>query len=128
MKYLLILSILFTYNVCIAQKYETRPCSLDTIKGVIIYQDNFGTHSTIIEGYYIAYCGGYQIGNFYEADNFPTFIPAYFIRNDEMINGVRKIHDYKKQRNTGKFTDEHFKVIPFESVYGLLQINIKNKK
>lgn len=121
--------LLLCCSICNGQKITVRtvyePCPMDTVKGVVVYQGTSNTHSEFVEGYFIAKCGGYVIGNYWGYENVPTFIPSYFIRNDEMINNVRQIHAYKRQKNTGTFTDEKFKVIPFESVYGLLVINLK---
>ena len=105
-----------------------KPCEIDTIKGIIYFQGTWSTSATIIEGYYIAPCGGIQVGNFYGYDNVPTFIPAYFIRNDEMIKGKRQINTYTRQRNSGYFTDNKFKKIPIKAIYGMVVIDKKQNK
>ena len=102
------------------QKFEIKSCPIDTIKGIIYFQCTGSTHSTITEGYYIAACGGYQIDNVYGYDKVPTFIPAYFIRNDEIINGKRQVNTYKKQQVSGYFTDEKFNRIPIDAIYGMV--------
>lgn len=100
---------------------QSVPCPTDTISGIIYYQGTSSTSSTITNGYFIAKCGGYQIGRFAYSDA-PIFIPAYFIRNDGLVNGKRQVNSYVRQRNEGSFVDAHFKKIPFEAVYGLLVV------
>ena len=100
-------------------KVSNKPCPIDTIKGIVLFQGNISTNSGYDCGYFISPCGGYQIGPF-TRDCLPTFIPAYIIRNDEVVKGVRQINKFTRQKNNGKFVDLNFNEIPFESVYGLL--------
>lgn len=99
-------------------KIITRPCSTDTIKGIIYFCGKIQTHSTVCEGYFITKCGGYKIGPF--AEDIPTFIPSYFIRNDELRNDIRMVNEYTRQINSGRFTDKNFKTIPHEAIYGMI--------
>lgn len=130
MKPILISIFLFISVGCSAQikvfKTTVGKCPLDTIEGVIYYQGTVSTQSEPTYGYFISYCGGYQIGHFWGMEEVPTFIPAYFIRNDELVNNKRLINNYRKQKNDGRFTDLKFKTIPFEAVYGMIVDEQKN--
>ena len=131
MRKLFIALSLFSFLFCQAQKKfnvvmkgkdtvsYSMMCPIDTVKGVIYFQGDHATVSIIASGYFIAPCGGVRIGPFYEVDA-PVFIPAFFIRNDEIVNGKRLIHKYQRQENNGYFTDEKFKRLDINSVYGLL--------
>lgn len=127
MKLLLTILLLLQVLVGYPQRYSDsvwgiRPCPIDTIKGVIFLTPDYNTQSVPEDGYFIAKCGGYQIGNFFGYQDVPTFIPAYFIRNDNLVNGVQQVRHYQRQKQTGYFTDENFRILPYESIYGMLVI------
>lgn len=101
---------------------KPQPCPTDTIKGILYRAVKYGSYS-IETGYYIAKCGGIQIGStpVMGQEDAPVWIPGRFLRNDEVDANEKLIHkEFQEQYNTGYFTDEHFKKIQMSCVYGLL--------
>lgn len=104
---------------CASQSY---PCTTDTVRGTLYRAMEYG-NNTIHTGYYIAPCGGIQIGRIkiVDQEDAPIWIPGRYLRRDEVDNNGKLIHkEYQQQYNVGYFTDENFKRIPRSSVYGLL--------
>jgi hypothetical protein len=109
-------------------------CKLDTIKGLILYEKN-GEQADI--GYYVAYCGGMQIGpystdtSFQQIAHNPTnecydiFIPSEFINNYYDTKG--KEHWSRYIPDSGTFYDYNWKKMDKRHIYGML-IKVKNKK
>lgn len=100
----------------------SHPCKIDTIKGILYRSVEYGSHS-IETGYFIAPCGGLQIGGIpvMGQEESPIWIPGRYLRRDEVDNNGRLVYkEFHQQYNPGYFTDEKYKKIPRSSVYGLL--------
>lgn len=103
---------------------KSVPCKTDTLKGILYRAVEYGSYS-IETGYYIAKCGGIQIGGIpvMGQEKAPIWIPGLFLRRDEVDkNGKLVYKEFQGQYNTGYFTDEHFKKIQMSAVYGLLVV------
>ena len=127
---LLIALVLFVTNINAqfenSTLYVTRhPCPIDTVKGVLYRSSHYG-NNIVDTGYYIAPCGGIQIGNleYYDGEKsikYPTWIPGTFLRNDSVDNKGKLLRENWDERfNSGYFTDKHFKRLNITSIYGLI--------
>ncbi len=98
------------------------PCKTDTVKGILYRAVEYGGYSVEV-GYYIAKCGGIQIGHIpvMGQEKAAVWIPGVFLRRDEVDKNDNLVYkEFQQQYNIGYFTDEHFKKIQMSAVYGLM--------
>ena len=104
-----------------AQKWETKPCPIDTAEGKIFIAKE--GYNAVIDGYYIAPCGGLRMGPYMDEKgpvDVPVFIPAYTMGYYYHTGDKKKTMHLYRQKNSGYFTDKDFKRLPIDAIYGMM--------